>query len=84
MDKEPKQQVPDLDKLKMLFGFLLIFLLIVLGLTLALAKVEEDTSHGLMPLITTISTLAGAFGNWAFGQSRSKGNEKKELEGGPE
>lgn len=55
------------DQLKMIFGFILLLSLIVLIVIIALGKVEEQSSHGLMPLITTLSTLGGAFGNWAFG-----------------
>lgn len=61
------------DKLKILFGFVLLIALIALiGLimVIALGHVEESTSHGLMPLITTLSTIGGAFANWAFGKGK--------------
>ena len=71
----------NMEKLKMAFGFLLLLLLLALACTLALSKVEEETSHGLMPLITAIATLAGAFANWAFGQNHHEEvtKEKHEL-----
>lgn len=58
------------DKLKILFGFVLLMALIGLIVIIALGSVEEKTSHGLMPLITTLSTIGGAFANWAFGKGK--------------
>jgi hypothetical protein len=54
------------DKLKMLFGLLLLISLVTLAVAFGLGRVEEKTSYGLMPIITTLSTLAGLFGGWAF------------------
>jgi hypothetical protein len=54
------------DKLKMLFGLLLLLSLVALAVAFGLGKVEEKDSYGLMPIITTLSTLAGLFGGWAF------------------
>jgi hypothetical protein len=50
----------------MLFGLLLLLSLVALAVAFGLGKVEEKTSYGLMPIITTLSTLAGLFGGWAF------------------
>ncbi len=61
---------PDLQR--MIFGFLLLLILAVLTARVALGKVEEATSYGLMPLITCLATLSGAFANWAFGAGPSK------------
>lgn len=55
-----------LDKWKMTFGFILLILLGTMGLTFAHGRVEANTSFGLMPVLTTLSTLAGAFASWAF------------------
>jgi hypothetical protein len=51
---------------KMLFGFLLLLLLALLAGVIAISKVEEQTSHGLIPVITALATLAGGFAQWAF------------------
>jgi hypothetical protein len=59
-----------LARLKMVFGFILIISLIGLAATIALRSVTEAESHGLMPLVTALATLAGGFSNWAFGQHR--------------
>lgn len=51
----------------MIFGFCLLLILAGLALAIAVGKVEEKTSYGLIPLLTTLSTLAGGFAQWAFG-----------------
>lgn len=56
------------DLFRLIFGYLLLFILAVLAAAIALGKVEESTSYGLMPLVTSLSTLAGAFAGWAFGR----------------
>ena len=53
-------------RLKMAFGFVLLLVLSLLALVLAVGKVEESTSHGLMPIVTALATLAGGFAQWAF------------------
>lgn len=61
----------------MIFGFLL--LMIIAGITVAVAmgEVKEATSYGLMPLLTMLATLAGAFAQWAFSYSTRKTDEDK-------
>jgi hypothetical protein len=55
-----------IDKFKMVFGLVLLIGLLGLAAVFGLGKVEEHTSYGLMPIVTTLSTLAGLFGGWAF------------------
>lgn len=50
----------------MIFGIVLLVSLVGLAFTFGLGHIEEKTSYGLMPIITTLSTLAGLFGGWAF------------------
>lgn len=54
------------DTLRMVFGFSLLVILAALATAIALGKVEEKTSYGLIPLLTTLSILSGAFAQWAF------------------
>ena len=54
------------DQQRMIFGFLLLIILATLTARVALGRVEEATSYGLMPLITCLATLSGAFAQWAF------------------
>lgn len=61
-----------LKRLKMLYGFVLLILLAVLAAVIALGKVEQSTSYGLLPIITALATLSGSFANWAFGESRTE------------
>jgi hypothetical protein len=59
------------ERLKMLYGFLLLLILASLAITFAIAHVEEKTSYGLMPIIVALATLSGGFAQWAFGSSGS-------------
>lgn len=56
---------------KMLFGFGLLFVIAVLAGIIAIKHVEQSTSFGLEYLLGGLTTLAGGFANWAFGESRS-------------
>jgi hypothetical protein len=46
------------------FGFAVLLVLGFLGVRVALGKVEEASSYGLLPIITSLSTLAGGFATW--------------------
>lgn len=54
------------DTPRMIFGFSLLLILAGLAVAIALGRVEEKTSYGLMPLLTALATLAGSFAQWAF------------------
>ena len=56
----------DSTALRMMFGFILLAILAGLATAIALGKVEEKTSYGLMPLLVGISNLATQFASWAF------------------
>jgi hypothetical protein len=60
-----------IDKLKMIFGIILLLSLVSLAAAFGFFHIEEKTSYGLMPIITTLSTLAGLFGGWAFREKRT-------------
>lgn len=59
----------------MVFGFSLLVILALLALAIAMGKVEEKTSYGLMPLLTALATLAGGFAQWAFSSGKDKSDE---------
>lgn len=61
---------PNNDTLRMVFGFSLLVIMACLALAIALGRVEEKTSYGLMPLLTALSTLAGGFAQWAFSSGK--------------
>lgn len=71
-------KLPTDDALRMTFGFLLLAILAALTAAIALGRVEEKTSYGLMPLLTTLSTIGGMFEQWAFGGKR--GNDKDDKQ----
>lgn len=62
---------------KMLFGFALLFVIAMLAGIIAVKHVEQNTSYGLEYLLGGLTTLAGGFANWAFGESRS--SQKPEI-----
>jgi hypothetical protein len=66
--------------MRMIFGCALLGILSILAGVIAMGHVEESTSHGLMPLVTALATLAGGFSNWAFSHSgpREKPPEKND------
>jgi hypothetical protein len=59
-------QIDPIDRYKMIFGLVLLVSLVGLAAAFGMGRIEEKTSYGLMPIITTLSTLAGLFGGWAF------------------
>jgi hypothetical protein len=61
---------PSPDGQRMIYGILLLAVLATLASRIAFGQVEEKTSYGLMPIITSLATLAGAFAQWAFGTPR--------------
>jgi hypothetical protein len=82
--KELLKMLLELERLKLLLGFLFGFaLLLILGFLcerVAFGKVEEATSYGLLPLIATLSTLSGGFAQWfltVLGRPRSENRSEK-------
>lgn len=62
----------NMNTYRMIFGFALLLILAGLAAAIAMGKVEEQTSHGLMPLVVAIAGLAGQFAQWAFGAKKDK------------
>lgn len=62
-------------KLKLIFGFVLLGMLFLLACFIALGKVHAESSYGLLPVIATLSTLAGGFSQWAFGNKKEDNEE---------
>lgn len=60
------------DRYKMFFGFSVLLVLAILAGVISLGHVEEKTSFGLSFVLGALSSLSGAFGNWAFSNSRSQ------------
>jgi hypothetical protein len=60
------------DRQKMMFGFCILLVLTVLAAVIALGHVEEKTSFGLSFVLGALSSLNGAFANWAFSSTKSE------------
>lgn len=67
------------DRHKMLFGFSVLVILAILAVVISVAHVEEKTSFGLSFVLGALSSLSGAFGNWAFSNSRSQSESTDET-----
>lgn len=57
------------DRHKMFFGFSVLLVLSILAVVISIGHVEERTSFGLSFVLGALSSLSGAFGNWAFSNS---------------
>lgn len=69
-------QAPEKDWLpflKMVFGLLLMLMLGTLALAIGLGKVQQETSFGLQDILGGLLVLSGAYGQWAFGGGKDKG-----------
>ena len=66
------------DKYRFILGSLIVGSLLVLAIAIALGKVEEKTSYGLVPVMTVIAKVALDFSEWAFrgGSDKDKKEEK--------
>lgn len=71
-------QTPSGDTLRMTYGFLVLVILAVLAAIFAIGKVTEAESFGLMPIITSLATLAGGFSQWAFAGTRQPQDKEKQ------
>jgi hypothetical protein len=55
-----------IDALRITMGFLIILILAGLAAAIAVGRIEEHTSYGLMPLIVALSNIGVMFAQWAF------------------
>lgn len=55
-----------LDRLRMIFGFLTLAILAALAGVIAIGHVEENSSFGLQYILGALSAMAGGFTQWAF------------------
>lgn len=67
------------DRHKMFFGFSVLLVLSILAVVISVGHVEEKTSFGLSFVLGALSSLSGAFGNWAFSNSRSQPQSSEET-----
>lgn len=66
----------DIQRLKIIYGFriggVLVVLFGVLALTIAIGNVRQETSFGLGMVLGGLNTAIGAFANWAWQTSRAQ------------
>lgn len=55
---------------RFILGFVVVIGMLVLGLAIALGKVEEKTSYGLTAIMAILAKVALDFSEWAFRPSR--------------
>jgi hypothetical protein len=67
------------NKLRMIFGFVVFVGLLVLAIAIALGDVQEKTSFGLMGLITIFSNILLDFSRWVFPRSHESENKNKDI-----
>jgi len=60
------------ERLKIIFGFALVFMLSILAAILSLGHVEQTTSFGLQDILGGLLVLSGSYGQWAFGGKKEK------------
>lgn len=54
------------DVLRMIFGIILLLALVGISAVIIFGHVEEKDSISLMPIVTALATVSGAFATWAF------------------
>ena len=54
------------ERLKIVFGFIMLLGVLVIIVLFGLGKVHEESSYGLRELITILGVLGGGFAVWAF------------------
>ena len=60
---------------KMIFGFVLMVLIIILAGVIAIGHVTQEGSYGLQDLLGGLLVMAGGWTHWAF-SSKETGSEK--------
>lgn len=76
-EKKGDNMLFDTKEPRLIFGLILMVLMVILAAIVALGRVHQDSSYGLDYILGSLSTLAGAFAQWAF---RTKIDSKKEEE----
>ncbi len=48
------------------FGMVVLMTIFILAMSIALGKVNQDTSYGLEIVLGCLTTMAGGYSQWAF------------------
>jgi hypothetical protein len=65
------------ERYRFILGATIVGALLLLAIAIALGKVEEKTSYGLVPVVTILAKVALDFSEWAF---RNRKEDEKESE----
>jgi hypothetical protein len=65
------------ERYRFILGATIVGALLLLAIAIALGKVEEKTSYGLVPVVTILAKVALDFSEWAF---RTRKEDEKESE----
>ncbi len=69
------------DRYRFILGALILGGLMVLAVFVALGRVEEKTSYGLVPIVTILAKVALDFSDWAFrGDRESRPPDQRKHE----
>lgn len=71
-DKKSSKIIMPMQYWKAIFGFALLLVLATLAGIIAVGHVQQATSYGLEFLLGSLSTLSGAFAQWAFGNKNKR------------
>ena len=66
-----------MERYRFILGATIVGALLLLAIAIALGKVEEKTSYGLVPVVTILAKVALDFSEWAF---RNRKEDEKESE----
>ena len=66
-----------MERYRFILGATIVGALLLLAIAIALGKVEEKTSYGLVPVVTILAKVALDFSEWAF---RTRKEDEKESE----
>jgi hypothetical protein len=65
------------ERYRFILGATIVGALLLLAIAIALGRVEEKTSYGLVPVVTILAKVALDFSEWAF---RTRKEDEKEPE----
>lgn len=60
------------ERLKLAFGFVVVSFILILGVIIIFAKVQQETAHGLQDVIDILGPVLGMWAQWAFSARREE------------
>jgi len=64
------------ERYRFILGATIVGALLLLAIAIALGKVEEKTSYGLVPVVTILAKVALDFSEWAFRNRKEDKDDK--------